>query len=529
MGARRSRRVSRARQMPPWHIDRSIGEYADDPSLTDQEIATIAAWIDGGAPQGNPADAPPPLKFSPLDEWVLGEPDLVVEMEKGFTIPATGPDFTPEEVVDPEDHRRPLREVGADHSDRALLRAPLACLRRAAGRRRTPKGSGSGWDRTRTTRVDLIEYAAGNDADMFADGTAKMIQGRIEVPLLLRTIIPTARRCTTSQKVGHQVLSEGLQAEIRRHLAPDSHRRRQRLGPEPREGRGPDPAGGPQARHQRAGDADRRAGRRESAARRGVAEHSAQHVARHERFWPLPKPALIISFQPHMHFRGTRMTLEAIHPDGRREMLTDATHYEQNWQITYTYKTPHLFPAGTILHTVSWHDNTANNKHNPDPTAWIGWGSRTMDEMGHGWTDIAFLTEEQYQEELAKRNAQKKPLSTNNQQQRLSGPVTGRTRGRRRRSSRTGLLLLHFPPVFCSRIPLFLTRPVARHRPWSLSMRVITVAAVTRNGSRPAVFLVETQARAQPIGQSPPRDPPPPDPPPPAACAIASSVRPAAK
>jgi hypothetical protein len=71
-------------------------------------------------------------------------------------------------------------------------------------------------------------------------------------------------------------------------------------------------------------------------------------VARHERFWPLPKPALVISFQPHMHFRGSRMLLEAIHPDGRREILTDATHYEQTWQVTYKYKVPHLFPAGTI-------------------------------------------------------------------------------------------------------------------------------------------------------------------------------------
>ena len=97
-------------------------------------------------------------------------------------------------------------------------------------------------------------------------------------------------------------------------------------------------------------------------------------VARHDRYWPLPKPALVISFQPHMHFRGSRMTLEAIHPDGRREVLTDATHYEQTWQVTYKYKTPHLFPAGTILHTTSWHDNTANNKHNPDPTAWVGLG-----------------------------------------------------------------------------------------------------------------------------------------------------------
>ncbi len=118
-----------------------------------------------------------------------------------------------------------------------------------------------------------------------------------------------------------------------------------------------------------------------------------------------------------MHFRGSKMLLEAIHPDGRREVLTSATHYEQNWQVTYKYKTPHLFPAGTILHTVSIHDNTANNKHNPDPTAWIGWGSRTMDEMGHGWTDIAFLSDEQYQEELAARSAQRRTTTDSRQQQ----------------------------------------------------------------------------------------------------------------
>jgi hypothetical protein len=91
------------------------------------------------------------------------------------------------------------------------------------------------------------------------------------------------------------------------------------------------------------------------------------------------------------------MLLEAIHVDGRREVLTDVTNYEQSWQIVYAYKEAHLFPKGTILHTVSWHDNTANNRNNPDPSAWVGWGSRTMDEMGHGWTDIAFMTDEQYE------------------------------------------------------------------------------------------------------------------------------------
>ena len=98
-------------------------------------------------------------------------------------------------------------------------------------------------------------------------------------------------------------------------------------------------------------------------------------------------------------------------------LFRSATHYEQNWQVTYKYKVPHLFPAGTILHVVSVHDNTANNKLNPDPTAWVGWGSRTMDEMGHGWTDIAFLTDEQYKQELAKRRAQKQTTTESRQQQ----------------------------------------------------------------------------------------------------------------
>jgi len=90
-----------ARQMPPWHIDRSIGEYVADPSLSDDEIATIVAWVEAGAPRGNPADAPPPLGLADLNEWTYGEPDLIVQMEEGFKIPAEGADFYPSEIVDP--------------------------------------------------------------------------------------------------------------------------------------------------------------------------------------------------------------------------------------------------------------------------------------------------------------------------------------------------------------------------------------------------------------------------------------------
>src|SRR5262245_61794736 len=73
-----------SRIMPPWHIERNVGiqQFKDDPSLTDQEIATIASWVDGGAPRGNPGDAPPPPVFADEEAWNIGEPDLVVEIPK---------------------------------------------------------------------------------------------------------------------------------------------------------------------------------------------------------------------------------------------------------------------------------------------------------------------------------------------------------------------------------------------------------------------------------------------------------------
>ena len=78
--ARSIKRYVESREMPPWYIDRRIGiqDFKDDPSLTDDEIATIAAWVDGGALRGNPGDAPPAREFLDADDWRIGEPDLIV-------------------------------------------------------------------------------------------------------------------------------------------------------------------------------------------------------------------------------------------------------------------------------------------------------------------------------------------------------------------------------------------------------------------------------------------------------------------
>jgi hypothetical protein len=404
-------RVTR-REMPPWHIDRSIGEYLADPSLSDAEIATISNWVDAGAPEGRPEDAPPPRVFAATSEWTYGEPDLIVSMDKGFTIPAQGPDFIPEEVVDPkltEDRYVKWVQIipqasKAVHHAHVYVDHPEGV---------DTDGLGLGMGSNVGNSLDLIEYGAGNDADIFPDGSTKILKKgalfRFEAHYH-----PYGEQTFDRLKVGIKFYPKGV---VPKYVV-TSHRIRTGLGQDWVLNR------------ERVEDLLLRAGYKlsidEPAMPSGalIAENPLHAVAllsippntvaRHDRYWPLPKPALVVSFQPHMHFRGSRMVLEAIHPDGRREVLTDATHYEQNWQVTYKYKTPHLFPAGTILHTTSWHDNTANNKHNPDPTAWIGWGSRTMDEMGHGWTDIAFLSEAQYQEELARRRA---VITTSQQQQ----------------------------------------------------------------------------------------------------------------
>ena len=92
--ARAIKRRVVAREMPPWHIDKNIGiqAFKDDPSLSDAEIAAVAAWVDSGAPRGSLADMPPQAEFPDASEWQIGEPDLVVQYP-AYLMPAEGSDL----------------------------------------------------------------------------------------------------------------------------------------------------------------------------------------------------------------------------------------------------------------------------------------------------------------------------------------------------------------------------------------------------------------------------------------------------
>jgi hypothetical protein len=128
-------------------------------------------------------------------------------------------------------------------------------------------------------------------------------------------------------------------------------------------------------------------------------------------------PARLENFQPHMHLRGKAMALEAILPNGQRQMLSFVNDFQFNWMNSYEYAddAAPLLPRGTIISVTAWHDNTAANKNNPDPNQWVGGGDRSIDEMAHAWVNVTYLSDEDYKAELAKRKAA--ATATTDQQQ----------------------------------------------------------------------------------------------------------------
>jgi len=119
----------------------------------------------------------------------------------------------------------------------------------------------------------------------------------------------------------------------------------------------------------------------------------------------LNRPALITSFRPHMHMRGRAQSLEAVYPDGRREMLARVDKYNHSWQISYKFDddAAPLLPKGTMLMITSTWDNTADNPNNPDPRQWVVFGQRGVDEMSHLWLGITYLTDAQFERLSAER------------------------------------------------------------------------------------------------------------------------------
>src|SRR5262249_24285241 len=97
--ARSIREKVLSREMPPLHADPRVGQFSNDPRLTQAEIDAITTWVDGGAKEGEARDLPPTPKF--VEGWSIGQPDLVLKMAEEFTLDANGPDEYQQFVIDP--------------------------------------------------------------------------------------------------------------------------------------------------------------------------------------------------------------------------------------------------------------------------------------------------------------------------------------------------------------------------------------------------------------------------------------------
>ena len=121
----------------------------------------------------------------------------------------------------------------------------------------------------------------------------------------------------------------------------------------------------------------------------------------------MEQPALIQSFRPHMHMRGTEMSMTVLYPDGRRELLSNVNRYNHNWQIAYVYDddAQPLLPKGTVPDAAREVGQHGRESDQPRPGPVGGVRRAGVDEMSHAWIGITYLDDAEYEELAAARSA----------------------------------------------------------------------------------------------------------------------------
>src|SRR5580704_11400838 len=337
------------RNMPPWFVDRSVGihEFKDDPSLTDQEIATIAAWVDFGAPEGNRADMPPPRQFEDSDKWHIGKPDLIVSMPVAYTVKPQASDWW-----------------GNFNAESGLTEDRYI---KAIETKPGPSGGSRVVHHAVTSLLGEDGATEGGTLNEYASGKLMKAGSRIQFNMHYHAV---GDEITDRTVVGIVFYPKGY---VPKHVINTVQ---------------------PGAQ-----DLDIGAG---------------EDNVRSDTYYKLEKPARILSFQPHMHDRGKAECVEAIYPNMRVKQLNCVNRFNNEWQIVYTYadQVAPLLPAGTILHIIDWHDNSAKNPRNPDARNWVGYGERTIDDMSKSWLNFYYLSDEEFQAEVAARDAKAGKLTS---------------------------------------------------------------------------------------------------------------------
>jgi len=349
--------------MPPWFADPHIGKFANDPSLSTAEIATLAAWSEANAPAGDEKDAAPARHWA--ENWSIPEPDVVLSMPQAVPLPASGDVPYTYEVVPThfaEDRWVQMSEVlprlrSNVHHAVVYVRPPhSAWLRHApVGVPFTASTLSDADDRRAAHWTDsdiLLVYAPGSSPDAWPAEAAKFIPAGSDLVLQMHY--------TTNGHFGSDRTSIGL--VFSRH-APSERVLTLQLTND----HFLIPPGDPDFRVEARGT--------------------------------LPNDATLLGFMPHMHLRGKRFAYNIIHwiQDSTGKPIYEiepllSVNYHFHWQMSYRLARPRFLKAGTELQAVAWYDNSQKNPHNPDPSRAVGWGEQTYDEMMVGFFDVAVPT-----------------------------------------------------------------------------------------------------------------------------------------
>ena len=340
------------RTMPPWHADAPAGTFHNERSLSDRERSTITAWAGGGAPNGDPKDLPVLPTFT--DGWALGKPDVVLEMQEDYPVPAKGTvqyewlyiptNFTEAKWVKSLEIRPGNRSVV--HHVLIYYRAkpdgktpPIARPNQNNQSNPPPDEPGVSAHPRRSDLAGMpprliATYAPGTNPQVAPEGTAFRLEpgGILELQMHYTA---TGQATTDRTKVGITFSTEPSPREVR---AQHFMNMKMQL-----------PAGAPD-----------------------VAVTTDLEFLQDATVWGL---------FPHTHLRGKKWAYILELPNGEKKSILSVPRYDFNWQTYYMFKEPLQVPKGSKIVSTAWYDNSAANKNNPNPKIDVFWGDQTWQEM----------------------------------------------------------------------------------------------------------------------------------------------------
>jgi len=343
------------RVMPPFKANAPLGHFQNDLRLTDEQIDLVARWVDGGAPEGNPADAPASLSWNDSD-WAMGVPDLVIEFPE-YTSKTT---YKDEEVILYSDYAFPqnlwIQAVELRSSDYTLLHH--------AGINAMNDKFFFASDGILDSEDDELEKIGGVKGQ---SGGASAINLMMAGQNFLYTWLPGERVHRRPAGEGFRV-KKGERMVLQAHFAPSNEavKTKIQLGLQFVTG------------VLRSHSFEYVAGMTDLFIPAGAPDHVVRKLV------PITRPITVTGFNMHMHLRGKSAQILFHYPDGASEVALDIPQYDFNWQRLYYLTTPKTIPGGTTIEFIGHWDNSAANPRNPDPTVGAVYGGRTVDEMYTG-------------------------------------------------------------------------------------------------------------------------------------------------